>query len=36
MPEQSSFSADSYAIRAVWRTGHVIPRPERIGKFTLA
>lgn len=30
------FGSDNYAIRAVWRTGHVVPRPERIGRFTMA
>ena len=30
------FSSDGVAIRATWRTGHGIPRPERIGKFTVA
>jgi HK97 family phage major capsid protein len=29
------FMSDSVGIRAVWRTGHTIPRPERIGKFSL-
>jgi hypothetical protein len=30
------FSSDGVGIRATWRTGHGIPRPERIGKFTVA
>ncbi len=29
------FSSDSIAVRATWRTGHVLPRPARIGAFTL-
>lgn len=28
------FASDSIAVRATWRTGHVLPRPNRIGKFT--
>lgn len=28
------FNSDSVAVRATWRTGHVLPRPNRIGKFT--
>ncbi|ULN34185.1 phage major capsid protein [Mycolicibacterium smegmatis] len=30
------FGSDNYAIRAVWRTGHTVVRPERIGRFTMA
>jgi HK97 family phage major capsid protein len=30
------FSSDGVAIRATWRHGHGIPRPERIGKFAVA
>ncbi len=33
--DQQYFSSDSVGIRATWRTGHVVPRPNRIGKFTL-
>ncbi|UQE74627.1 phage major capsid protein [Gordonia sp. PP30] len=29
------FAHDSIGIRATWRTGHVLPRPDRIGKFTI-
>jgi HK97 family phage major capsid protein len=30
------FEADSVAIRATWRVGHALVRPERCGKFTIA
>jgi HK97 family phage major capsid protein len=30
------FASDSVAVRATWRTGHVCPRPGRVGKFTLS
>lgn len=30
------FDSDSIAIRATWRIGHAVVRPERIGKFTIA
>jgi HK97 family phage major capsid protein len=33
--DQSYFSSDSYGIRATMRTGHVVPRPNRIGLFAL-
>ena len=33
--DQAYFKADSIAIRATMRTGHALPRPDRIGKFTL-
>ncbi len=29
------FTSDSVGIRATWRTGHTLPRPDRIGKFTI-
>lgn len=29
------FSSDSVAVRATWRTGHTVPRPDRLGVFTL-
>lgn len=29
------FSSDSIGVRATWRTGHVVPRPNRIGVFAL-
>lgn len=29
------FNSDSIAIRATWRVGHVVPRANRIGKFTI-
>ncbi|SHV21184.1 Predicted phage phi-C31 gp36 major capsid-like protein [Mycobacteroides abscessus subsp. abscessus] len=29
------FSSDSVAVRATWRTGHTVPRPDRLGTFTL-
>jgi hypothetical protein len=34
--EHAAFQADSVAIRATWRFGHSVVRPERIGKFTSA
>lgn len=30
------FSSDSVAVRATWRIGHAVVRPERIGVFTIA
>lgn len=33
--EHQYFSADSIALRATWRIGHAVVRPERIGKFTV-
>ena len=30
------FSSDSVLLRATWRTGHQVVRPERIGVFTIA
>lgn len=30
------FDSDSVAVRATWRTGHTVPRPNRIGTFTVA
>lgn len=33
--EHKYFSSDSVALRATWRFGHVVVRPERIGKFTV-
>lgn len=30
------FSSDSVALRATWRIGHTVVRPERIGRFTIA
>jgi len=29
------FASDSIGVRAIWRTGHVVTRPERIGLFAL-
>ena len=29
------FTSDSTALRAVWRVGHNVVRPDRIGKFTV-
>lgn len=29
------FSSDSVGVKATWRTGHTIPRPDRIGVFTI-
>ena len=29
------FSSDSIAHRVLWRIGHTVPRPERLGKFTV-
>ncbi|OCB38760.1 major capsid protein [Mycobacterium malmoense] len=34
--EHRYFDSDGVAIRATWRFGHVVVRPERIGKFTIA
>ncbi|MGV0646714.1 phage major capsid protein [Mycolicibacterium sp. XJ2546] len=33
--EHQYFTADSVALRATWRIGHVVVRPERIGTFTV-
>jgi HK97 family phage major capsid protein len=33
--EHEYFSSDSVAVRATWRIGHAVVRPERIGKFTV-
>lgn len=33
--DQSYFTSDSYGIRATMRTGHVVPRPNRLGLFAL-
>lgn len=33
--EHEYFSSDSVSLRATWRTGHQVVRPERIGKFTV-
>lgn len=33
--EHKYFSSDSIALRATWRIGHAVVRPERIGKFTV-
>jgi hypothetical protein len=30
------FSSDSVAVRATWRLGHAVTRPNRIGTFTIA
>lgn len=30
------FDSDSVAVRATWRTGHTVPRPNRLGTFTVA
>lgn len=34
--EHEYFSSDSVSLRATWRIGHAVVRPERIGKFTIA
>ncbi|OBG79098.1 phage major capsid protein [Mycobacterium sp. E3305] len=34
--EHRYFDSDGIAIRATWRFGHVVVRPERLGKFTIA
>lgn len=34
--EHRYFDSDSVALRATWRIGHAVVRPERIGKFTVA
>ncbi len=34
--EHQFFSSDSVALRATWRFGHVVVRPERLGTFTIA
>lgn len=33
--ESAYFAHDSVGIRATWRTGHTLPRPARIGVFTI-
>ncbi|MCV7150533.1 phage major capsid protein [Mycolicibacterium pyrenivorans] len=33
--EHAFFSSDSVLLRATWRIGHVVVRPNRIGKFTI-
>ncbi|MGV0853893.1 phage major capsid protein [Mycolicibacterium elephantis] len=33
--EHEFFSSDSVALRATWRVGHAVVRPDRIGKFTV-
>ena len=30
------FTSDSTALRATWRVGHAVVRPDRVGKFTVA
>ncbi len=30
------FTSDSVALRATWRVGHNVVRPDRIGQFTTA
>ena len=30
------FTADSIGYRVTWRIGQTVPRPNRIGKFTVA
>ena len=34
--EHALFEYDSVLLRATWRFGHVVVRPDRIGKFTVA
>lgn len=34
--EHALFAHDSVLLRATWRFGHVVVRPNRIGKFTIA
>jgi hypothetical protein len=34
--DQVYFSSDSVAVRATFRTGHVVVRPERIGTFSIS
>jgi hypothetical protein len=34
--DQTYFTYDSVGIRATWRTGHSVVRPDRIGVFSLA
>ncbi|MEV0851479.1 phage major capsid protein [Nocardia fluminea] len=29
------FGSDSIGLRATWRIGHTVPRPDRLGKFTI-
>ncbi|MBF6101442.1 phage major capsid protein [Nocardia cyriacigeorgica] len=33
--DQVYFTSDSVALRATWRTGHVVVRPDRIAEFTV-
>ncbi|WP_029108547.1 phage major capsid protein [Mycobacterium sp. URHD0025] len=30
------FDSDSVALKSHWRTGHTVPRPDRLGRFTVA
>ncbi|MGW4636864.1 phage major capsid protein [Nocardia sp. NPDC004415] len=32
---EAYFASDSIGLRATWRTGHTVPRPDRLGKFTI-
>jgi len=34
--EHAFFGTDGVGLRATWRFGHVVVRPERVGKFTIA
>jgi HK97 family phage major capsid protein len=34
--EHQYFSSDSILLRATWRFGHVVVRPNRLGVFTIA
>ena len=33
--EHQYFSSDSVVLRATWRIGHVVVRPDRIGTFDI-
>jgi hypothetical protein len=33
--EHAAFASDSVLLRATWRFGHVVVRPNRIGVFTI-
>ena len=34
--EHTFFTADSVGLKCTWRFGHTVPRPDRIGKFSVA
>ena len=34
--EHTFFTADSVGLKCTWRFGHTVPRPDRVGKFSVA